>query len=100
MPLVAPTQSYGLGIAEWLTSLITVGSEAGFDIAKSRFGVPPPGTFTQTTSEGTTVQRAAEYPGFALSTFPPTSFSPVGGDIMKWGLIAVGVVVVVSILKK
>ncbi len=89
---------YGLGIVpvesafgtSW-GDIFKAGTAQGFNILESL--VDPryrQGTFVQQTPEGgLTIQRAQAGPSVGISTFPSTEFSPAGGDIMKWGLVAV-----------
>lgn len=106
MPNIVAGRTRGLGIASWVTNLITTGATTFENIASARWGNPPPGTaITGSTNPATgqssyQVLRATNLPGAQLSTFPSMDFGTGTTDLVKYGLIAAVIIGGISILKK
>jgi hypothetical protein len=84
------------GGLEWWQSLIKTGVETTGSILKSRYGQPPPGTYIQRTATGEVVYRTDPQAG-GFQTIPPLGAG--GTNLLMWGGIALGGVLLISMLK-
>lgn len=110
MPTVAGTQVpttliprryrglYGLG-GFW-EDLLAGGVGTFQDIAKARWGQPPPGTAITTTPTSTQIIRQGSGATVGVTTFPGIDFGSGGSDLIKWALIAGVVVVGLKVISK
>ncbi len=86
-PIEGPMQHLG-ALPSWAVDIIKTGVEAGTEIAKERYGQPPPGTYRQTTDAGAIVYRQPA--GAAPLAFPGAqiSFGGTSGILLILGAVA------------
>lgn len=89
VPTYGPAAPASSGMPSWATNLITIGAQAGADIA--RMAATPTGYYQQVTPQGTTTLR--QQPGAAAFTLPGTSLGTSGTTLLVFGGIAAVVLI-------
>ena len=86
-----------LGAIDW-SALITTGAKATSDILTARYGVPPAGTYLQTSPQGSLTYR--QPPGAAPYTFPGGGFGLTESNTGTLLLIVAAVVTLALVMRK
>lgn len=87
---------HGIGAIDW-GNIINMGVNSASKILSARYGVPPEGTSVYTRDANGNITQTVRNPlSASFGTFPATE----SGDILKWGLIGGGLLLVIMMVKR